>query len=244
MTGAIIQARTGSTRLPNKVFSEIVGKPLIWHIVNRLKYSKEIDRIIIATTTNPNDDVLEAWAVKNKIDVYRGSENDVLDRYFQAAKTYKIDIVVRITADDPFKDPKIIDSVIRLLKERSLDFAYNNSPPSFPEGIDTEVFTYRSIEVASQQSSDPFEREHVTQYFYRNPQSFRQANYPYAIDISNLRLTLDTEPDLQLTKDIYNDLYSEGSIFYLDDILKLFEKKPYLREINLNVERSAMYKKE
>jgi spore coat polysaccharide biosynthesis protein SpsF len=243
MISAIIQARTGSTRLPNKVFSEIVGKPLIWHIVNRLRYSEKIERIIIATTINQNDDVIEEWAANNQIDIYRGSENDVLDRYFQAAKKFKTDIIVRITADDPFKDPKIIDFVIRLLENKMLDFAYNNSPPTFPEGIDTEVFTYNSIEVAALNSIDPFEREHVTQYFYRNKAIFRQANYPYIRDISNLRWTIDTELDLRFAREIYENLYTEGEIFYLEDILNLIERKPGLKEINKNVERSAMYKK-
>jgi spore coat polysaccharide biosynthesis protein SpsF len=124
-----------------------------------------------------------------------------------------------------------------------LDFAYNNSPPTFPEGIDTEVFTYNSIEVAALNSIDPFEREHVTQYFYRNKAIFRQANYPYIRDISNLRWTIDTELDLRFAREIYENLYTEGEIFYLEDILNLIERKPGLKEINKNVERSAMYKK-
>jgi spore coat polysaccharide biosynthesis protein SpsF len=243
MVTAIIQARTGSKRLPNKIFSKIVGKPLIWHIVDRLKYSKRIQSVVLATTTSTNDDSIQDWCERNNVKIFRGSEDDVLDRYYQAAMANKSNIIVRITADDPFKDPHIIDSVIDLFESRSLDFAYNNSPPTFPEGLDTEVFSFDSLKKAALQSVDPFEREHVTQYFYRNPEIFKQANFPFSKDLSYLRWTIDLEPDLIMVKEIYENLYFEGKIFLMEDILNLLEKKPYLKEININVERSSMYKK-
>lgn len=238
---AIIQARTGSTRFPSKVFALLANKPLLWHIVNRLTFSKKIDEIVIATTTNLNDDRIESWAIENEVKVFRGSEEDVLARYYEAAKFCEADIIVRITADDPFKDPVIIDEVIELLQQENLDFAYNNNPPSFPEGLDTEVFTFSAIEKAYNNAKDDFEREHVTQYFYRNPTLFKHKNYAYSENKSYLRWTLDTLQDYEMVKEVYHHLYKEGSIFLMNDIFKLLELHPAIAEMNKDVKRSAMY---
>jgi len=239
---AIIQARLGSTRLPKKVFADLAGKPLIWHVINRLKYSDRIDNIVLATTNSPADDDLANWATKEQVDLFRGSENNVLERFYFAAKHYSADIIVRITADDPFKDPAIIDKVIDKLLDENLDFAYNNNPPTFPEGLDTEVFTYEAIEKAYFQSNDDYEKEHVTQYLYRNYELFKQSNFCNVNDISNLRWTIDTELDYEMTKQVYNVLYKNGSIFQTNDILQLLNEKPEISQINIDVARSAMYK--
>ncbi|MEI7423454.1 MAG: glycosyltransferase family protein [Prolixibacteraceae bacterium] len=243
MIAAIIQARTGSIRLPNKVFKSLCGKPLIWHIVNRIKFSKKIDKIILATTQNPNDDILEIWALKNGISCFRGNENNVLDRYYQTANHYSADTIVRITADDPFKDPEIIDEVIKLFEESNLDFAYNNAPPTFPEGLDTEVFSFKALQKAWENSTDYFEKEHVTQYFYRNPSLFRQLCLKNCSDLSYLRWTIDTLPDWEMTEIIYNKLYHTKDIFYMTDILTLLAKEPAIAKINSSVKRSTMYTK-
>lgn len=241
MIAAIIQARTGSTRLPNKVLKEICGKPLIWHITNRLKYSKKIDKIILATTQRISDNVLEKWAIENEIFYFRGSENDVLDRYYQAARFFRVDTIVRITADDPFKDSSIIDQVIDLYEYNKLDFAYNNNPPSFPEGLDIEVFSFDALEKAANNSVDPFEREHVTQYLYKNSSIFNQACLKNPIDLSYLRWTIDTQKDWDMAEIIYNKLYKINNNFSMLDILDLINKEPYIATINSTVKRSAMY---
>ena len=241
MIAAIIQARLNSTRFPRKVLTELEGKPLIYHVVDRLRWSKRIEKIALATTVNPADDELVEWAYKNDLPCFRGSEEDVLDRYFMASKSLNADMVVRITSDDPFKDPVIIDSVIYLLISGRLDFAYNNKPPSFPEGLDIEVFTFEALERASKESIDPFEREHVTQYFYRNPVKFKQTNHAYKKDLSSLRWTIDTEKDLEMARIVYKELYHEGEIFLFEDILNLLDKKPWISSINNSVKRSAMY---
>lgn len=241
MIAAIVQARTGSTRLPNKVFKQLCGKPLIWHITNRLKYSHKINSIILATTTNPNDDILERWSVENNISCYRGSENDVLDRYFHAAQCFKADTIVRITADDPFKDTLVIDEVINLFENSKLDFAYNNNPPTFPEGLDTEVFSFEALTKAFNNSTDPFEREHVTQYFYRNPSVFFQKCLQNPVDLSYLRWTIDTQQDWDMAKIVYDRLYHINEHFSMNDILELIKKEPYIATINSTVIRSAMY---
>jgi spore coat polysaccharide biosynthesis protein SpsF len=239
---AIIQARLGSTRFPKKVFADLAGKPLIWHVINRLKYSDRINNIVLATTNSTTDDDLANWANIEHVNLFRGSENNVLERFYFAAKQYSADIIVRITADDPFKDPTIIDKVIDTLLDENLDFAYNNNPPTFPEGLDTEVFTYDAIEKAYFQSNDDYEKEHVTQYFYRNNEVFKQSNFRNVNDISNLRWTIDTELDYEMTKQVYNVLYREDSIFQMNDILRLLDEKPEISLINLDVARSAMYK--
>ncbi|NLD95020.1 MAG: cytidyltransferase [Fibrobacter sp.] len=244
MLAAIIQARMGSTRFPNKIFENISGTPLIEHVVNRLLPSKTIKKVIIATTQNPKDDVLVEWCAKKKITFYRGSEDDVLGRYYGAAENFGATEIVRVTADDPCKDWRIIDSVVDLLRKEKLDFAYNNKPPSFPEGVDTEVFTFDAIKKSYKNAKDQFEREHVTQYMYRNPGLFKQMNYSFGKDLSHIRLTIDTQKDIEFVREIYKELYKpNGSPFSLDELLIFLSSRPELLEINSGVARSAMYSK-
>jgi spore coat polysaccharide biosynthesis protein SpsF len=240
---AIVQARTGSTRLPNKVFFDLEGSPLIWHVFNRIKESKFINQFILATTDKIEDNELETWAVNNDISIFRGRENDVLDRYFQAAKQYKSDIIVRITADDPLKDYKVVDLVINELLVNDIDFAFNNNPVSFPEGMDVEVFKFDALKLANELSKDLFEREHVTQFFHRNPLLFSSRNINYFQDLSHLRWTIDTIQDYKMIKVIYGSLYKLNNTFDFDDILKLLESEPEIAKINSEEIRSEMYKK-
>lgn len=243
MITAIIQARMGSTRLPGKTMIRFSGNSLLGHIIERLTYSKKISSIVVATTTSPADDPLVEWAEKNKLKYFRGSEADVLSRYYEAAKFSNAKHVARITADDPFKDPEIIDAVADLYFNEALDFAYNNKPPSFAEGLDTEIFSFEALSRAQHDAIDPFEREHVTQHFYRNPAKFRQKNLMSPVDYSNFRWTIDTQEDLKMAEAVYENLYTPGRIFLAGDILKLLEAKPDIALINKDVNRSAMYKK-
>jgi spore coat polysaccharide biosynthesis protein SpsF len=238
---AIVQARTGSTRFPNKVFSKLSDKPLIWHVFNRLKYSKLLNFIVLATTDNVNDDSLVSWAIENNVYYFRGDEYDVLSRYYHCAKETSADIIVRITADDPFKDPEIIDLAIEKFIELGLNFISNNNPPSFPEGLDVEVFDFKSLEIAFNSSIDQFEREHVTQYFYRNPEMFKMVNLTNFENVSNLRWTIDTEKDYSMAKKIYDNLYNESKIFLFKDIMSFISKFPEVSLINSNESRSSMY---
>jgi spore coat polysaccharide biosynthesis protein SpsF len=241
MLAAIIQARTGSTRFPNKIFADISGKPLISHVVDRLRPSKYIDQIILATTMNTKDDVLEKWCSDNGVQCFRGSEDDVLSRYYHAAEACNASEIVRVTADDFCKDYRVIDSVVELFRKESLDFAYNNKPPSFPEGLDTEVFSRTSLGRSFNGNLDDYEREHVTQYMYRRPEIFKQKNFAFNRNVSSLRLTIDTEDDLTLAREIYRQLYTPGGWFGLESILDLFDKNPNLAKINSTVKRSTMY---
>jgi|LauGreDrversion4_2_1035121.scaffolds.fasta_scaffold23544_2 spore coat polysaccharide biosynthesis protein SpsF len=240
--GAIIQARTGSTRLPNKIFAKIIEKPLLWHIYNRISYSKLIDNIIIATTDKNEDNIIEEWANENNILIYRGSENDVLSRFYNAAVENAIDIIVRITADDPFKDPTLIDEAISELVNKNLNFVYNNKPPTFPEGLDVEIFDFNSLKKANNKSTSLFEREHVTQYFFNNLDEFKHLNITSIHNNALLRWTIDTASDLEMTEVVYENLYKENQIFLYEDILNLIKQKPQIAKININIERSEMYK--
>ena len=239
---AIIQARCGSTRLPNKIFADIDGKPLLWHVVNRLTYVKSIDEIIIATTTNPADDRIEEWCSEQNVKCYRGSENDVLNRYYEASVANPSDVVVRITADDPFKEPSVIDKVITTLIEDGYDLVTDNFPPSFPEGLDCEAFTFDVLRTMEMSTQDSFEREHVTQYVYHNPDKFRIGNVSSGTNLSHYRWTIDSEEDYQMVKAVYGNRDKDAQgILLMDEILSILKKNPEIAEINSTVKRSAMY---
>lgn len=240
---AVIQARCGSTRFPNKVFADLCGHPLIFHVVNRLRFAKSIDEIVLATTTNPLDDKLEEWGRQQEILIYRGSENNVLNRFFMASELVEADIIIRITADDPFKEPSIIDKAVGTLIETKSDFVCNNNPATYPEGLDVEVFTKEALNRAERFSDNAFEREHVTQYFYRHPCDFKIINISNSNNLSHLRWTIDTDEDFFMTQKVYSQLYKdENSIFYMNDILNLLKQQPEIAEINSAVARSEMYK--
>lgn len=239
---AIIQARCGSSRFPNKVFAEIDGKPLLWHVVDRLRYSTLIDRIIIATTTNSKDNSIAKWCEQEQVDCFRGSEEDVLNRYYSASLAFPSDVIVRITADDPFKEPSVVDEVIRVLLNEDKDLVTNNYPPSFPEGLDCEAFTFSALETMEKTTYDSFEREHVTQYIYHNPDKFRIGNVVSERQLSTYRWTIDNQEDYEMVKAIYaHRKRKESGILLMNEILEIINENPEIAQINLGVKRSAMY---
>lgn len=241
---AIIQARCGSTRFPNKVFADIDGKPLLWHVVNRLALAKTINKIIIATTTNDKDDLIEKWCNENDIACFRGSEEDVLNRYYSASVAFPSDIVVRITADDPFKEPSVIDAVVNKLINEGFDHVTNNFPPTWPEGLDCEAFKFSALEISEKTTHNKFEREHVTQYIYHNPDKFKIGNVASETNLSHLRWTIDKEADYEMVKIIYAKRNPKNTgILLMDEILDILKNNPEITEINSSVERSAMFKK-
>lgn len=240
---AIIQARCGSTRFPDKVFADINGMPLIWHSVNRLKQAKKINKIIIATTVSPKDDKIEKWCKENGVDCFRGNEENVLNRYYCASEAFPSDYIVRITADDPFKEPAVIDAVITKLIDEGYDHVTDNLPPSFPEGLDCEAFTKKALDQSEKDAETDFEREHVTQYIYHHPEIFKIGNVSCDRNLSHLRWTIDKEADLEMVRAIYAHRNPQNTeILLMNEILQILKDNPEIEKINSEVERSAMYK--
>ncbi len=235
VTGIIIQARTGSTRLPGKVVKNIEGKTVLEHVIERLKRLKKEKKIILATTDKKEDDVLEKIAKKCQVSVFRGSENDVLDRFYQAAKLFDVDPIVRITADCPLLDPKIVKEVVDFYSENNFDYVCNAHPPTFPDGMDVEVFSFKILEECWQKAKTPEEREHVTPYIFKNQQKFNVGNFLSKEDFYDLRLVLDEKEDLVLIRKIYKELYRHNPNFGLKEIIELIKNKPELVKINQKV---------
>jgi len=231
---AIIQARMGSTRLPGKVLMEISGKPLLWHVVNRVSYSKYISQIVIATSTNPKDDEIEKFAKKYNLNIFRGSENDCLDRYYKAAKKYKADVIVRITADCPLICPKIIDKVILEYIKGDFDYVTNTIVYTYPDGCDVEVFSFEALEKAWREAKDPVEREHVTVYI-RNSEEFKIKNVvnDKPVNPQEYKWSVDKQNDLEFVKEVYNHLYNDRKVFSYKDIMNLLRKNPWIKKINM-----------
>ena len=241
MIGCIIQARMGSSRLPGKALMKSdSGKPLLYYVINQLRYCSKIKNLVIATTTNQEDDEIEKFANNNSVNVFRGKEKDVLDRYFQCAKKYSFSTIVRITADCPLIDPQIVDKVIEQFFSENCDFATNTLTRTFPIGTDVEVFSFSALNNAWENAQLPSEREHVTPYFH-NKENFKIINVENDKNISNLRLTVDRIEDVELIKQILNNISINP--IHLEDILELFSQKPELIEINKHINHNEGFNK-
>lgn len=237
---AIVQARMASTRLPGKVLKIVKRKPLLEHLIDRLRFSKHIDKIVIATSVSKKDDAIEKLGKKLGVECFRGSENDVLDRYYQAAVEYDADVIVRITADCPVIDPVIVDKMINSYKKRLSEYDYfSNVFPkrTYPRGLDVEMFTFDALKEAWKNAVKKPDREHVTPYIYMHPEKFRIFNYKDKRDFSMYRWTVDTSEDLKLIREIYNALYRKGKLFKYDEILSMIKGKPELIKINETVKQ-------
>jgi len=238
---AIIQARMGSTRLPGKILKNILGEPMLLKLVKRVKSANTLDEIVVATTALSEDDIVEELCNKNGICVFRGDADDVLNRYYFAAKQFDAGIIVRLTGDNPLVDPQIIDSAVSKFLElkniQSIDYLLTQN---YPYGINVEVFSFSTLERAFNYGMEPYEREHVTPFIYRNPNKFNLYFQKYSKDYSAYRLTVDTPEDLKLIETIFNELYFTKEIFLLEDIIKLIEEKPELIEINKGVKQKKL----
>lgn len=238
--GAIIQARMGSSRLSGKVLMDIMGEPMLWHVINRLGFSRKINEIILAIPDTKENDILEKFAKKNKIKYFRGNEEDVLSRYFKAAKKFKCDVVVRITSDCPLIDPKIIDKIIEDHLDSTADYTANILKRTYPKGLDVEVLSLKTLEKIFKEAKEKQYREHVTLYIREHPEKFKRVNVKNKEDFSHFRWTVDEEKDLEFIREIYKRLYKKGKIFLMEEIVKLLEKDPELLEINKNVKRKKI----
>jgi len=243
MIGCIIQARTGSTRLPGKTMKKINEIDTVLSFgINQVKSSKTIDKIVIATTDLPEDDLIFDYMNKLNIPCFRGKSKDVLDRYYQCAKKFGFSIIVRITSDCPLVDPLIIDDVVSyFLKNNEFDYVSNVHPiTTFPDGTDVEVFTFKALEKSWEEAKKPSEREHVTPYIYHS-KKFHLGNIKNSKDLSNLRWTVDHKEDLDLIKEIVRKISKRPIL--MSDILDLFSKLPYLQDINKGIKPNEGYLK-
>lgn len=224
---AIVQARMGATRLPGKVLMDVAGRPVLWHVINRVARANTIDQVVVATTDRPGDDIVARYCGSNGVAVFRGSESDVLDRYYRCAKAYGADHVVRITADCPLHDPAVIDYVDCEYLKGGCDYATNAMEYTFPEGFDTEIFSMAALENAWAKASLPSEREHVTPYVRKHCRVRDvKAPKPYPV----YRCSLDHPADLKFIRRIYAGIGRE--MFGVDDVVKFLSDHPEILAIN------------
>jgi spore coat polysaccharide biosynthesis protein SpsF len=236
---AIIQARMGSTRLPGKVLMNLCGETVLARVVQRLRRATLIDCIVVATTNRPSDDVIVRECNSLQVACLRGSETDVLDRYWQAAQWFGAEVIVRVTSDCPLIDPELADETIRAFLRQPFDYASNALERTYPRGLDTEVFTIAALERAWREANKPYEREHVTPYIYEHPELFRLLSIRAERDYSAYRWTLDTPEDMQLMQAIYAR-FADRDNFGWREILALMEREPELATLNSLVQQKAV----
>jgi spore coat polysaccharide biosynthesis protein SpsF len=236
---AIVQARMGSTRLPGKVLLDLGGQTVLARVLRRLGRATLLERVIVATTTSPLDDEIVDECTRSQVDCFRGSEPDVLDRYYNAANTARADAVMRITADCPLIDPELVDETIRRFQNAQADYASNAIQCTYPRGLDVEVFSVAALKVAWQNAPKAYEREHVTPYLYEHPEIFRLVSVVGTADYSQYRWTLDTVEDLQLLRAIYARFKDEDT-FSWRDVIALMEREPQLAHLNCNVPQKSL----
>jgi spore coat polysaccharide biosynthesis protein SpsF len=256
--GCIIQARMSSTRLPGKVMMKVENENTILDcVINQLQSSKEIKDIVIATTDQKEDDVIVEFVKRREIKYFRGSEKDVLDRYYQCAKKFNFAEIIRITSDNPLIDYEVADTVVKYFKLNNYDYittsgpwAFNRgettdlSPPTshckYPSGYDVEVFTFSALENAWKNAKLPSEREHVTPYIFKNKEIFRQTSIGNSEDLSRFRCTVDTKYDLELIQKIYSNIKKRPILLY--DVIKLLKANPELVKINAHAKADGYIK--
>lgn len=240
---SIIQARTGSSRLPKKVLFEIEGIPVIRHVYNRVSSSKLIDSTFVATTDLLEDDGLVFFCEANEIPVFRGSSSNVLDRFYQLAKLINPKYIVRITSDCPVIDPQVIDHIIEEHLKGNFDYTSNTLEIPYPDGQDVEIFNFSSLENAWRNARLASDLEHVTPYIKLNENKFRINKVLSKKSYSKYRWTLDEKEDFELMKEFYKELYRENPLFGMKELLKLNFEKPHLQKINSMHHREEGYKK-
>lgn len=237
---AVIQARMGSSRLPGKVLMPLLGEPLLYRIVERLRTVAAISEIVVATSDRAEDIQIVNLCRDRGISFFSGSELDVLDRFYQAAKAFRADWVVRITGDCPLIDPSVLSQLIDFSKNKQLDYAavatgagaLHLKGGRFPDGMDAECFTFKTLEKAAREATLPGDREHVTPYIWRNTDLFASSLMTSVVDYSNLRLTVDNKQDFDLIQQLYQNLYERSPVFGLDAVVDYLKKNHELLDMN------------
>ena len=236
MVLAILQARCSSRRLLNKVLKPLLGRAMVLREIDRLTHSRYIDWLVLATSVDASDDGLYDVAREAGIDVYRGSLDDVLDRYYACAKEYGADHIVRVTGDCPVIDWRVTDNVIERHLAECND--YTHTTERFPDGLDTEIMTFTALEQAHREAQLTSEREHVTLYFRNHPERFRIGSVDCVEDYGDLRWTVDEPCDFAFVEAVYEKLYAKNNDFSMQDILALLKEHPDLRTLNQGIVRN------
>jgi spore coat polysaccharide biosynthesis protein SpsF len=236
---ATIEARMTSSRLPGKVMLNVLNKPILSYLVDRLKTISLIDEIVLATTSNKSDDILEVFANKNKIKCFRGSENNVLERVINAGLEVNADLIVEVTGDCPILDPLIVDQTIRVFLNNNVDYVSNNHIRSYPDGMDVQVFKLQTLIQSSKLTNDKLDQEHVTLFIRNHPELYSKINLvaPQNLHWPDLGLTLDEESDYILLKTIIENF--NGLNFTCSEVIDFIKRNPYLLEINKEVKRKG-----
>ena len=241
---AILQARMSSTRLPGKVLRPIMGRPMLALQIERIRRSAHIETLLVATSTEPSDAPIAELCAKENILCHRGSLNDVLDRFYTGAKQYKPAHVVRLTGDCPLVDPVIIDTVIDYHLEHGCDYTSNCRPPTYPDGLDAEIFRYSVLETAWKEAKETYQREHVTPFIWQQPDRFKLGNVTNKKDLSDLRWTVDRAEDFVVVTEIYTSLYPKQPAFGFMEILTFVHSHPEIQKLNAGFIRNESLKKD
>lgn len=236
---AVIQARTGSKRLPGKVLADIGGETMLARVVHRTQRTRQLDEVVVATTVKEMDEAIVSEANKLGVPVFRGDEQDVLDRYYQAALIHRADVVVRITSDCPLIDPEVIDRVVGAFLNETPDYASNGLIRTYPWGLDTEVITLESLARAWREARELYQRTHVTPYIYQHPGKFRLLSVRNDVDYSAYRWTVDTPEDLDFVRAVYARL-GAAEKFSWREVLEVLAREPALTELNSHIRQKAL----
>jgi len=238
-----VEARMRSSRLPGKVLKPAVGKPMLELMIERLKRARTVDAIVVATTDNPSDQPIEDLARELGVGCFRGSEADVLDRVLKAARQAAADVVVETTGDCPLISPEVVDKVVETFLMNKVDYCSNLVERTFPRGMDVEVFWFRRLEEIAQLATDPTDREHVSTYFHKHRERYSLLNVASTLPpgAADIRLTVDTQDDLEMVSSIFESLYLRNPEYDLEDVLNLVADNPSLTAINSHVEHKAVF---
>jgi spore coat polysaccharide biosynthesis protein SpsF len=238
---AVLQARASSKRLPGKVLKPILGRPMLAHQIQRIGRCKTVDRLVLATSEEGADDAVAALADQTGILCYRGSLDDVLDRFYRAALPHTPQHVVRLTGDCPLADWHVIDRVVRFTVDGGYDYGSNTIKPTWPDGLDVEVVKFAALEIAWREAHEPLDREHVMPFIHRQAERFRLGNLVNEVDLSGLRWTVDNPEDFEFVTRVYGALYPQRPDFATPDILALLASQPEIGRLNDHIPRNAGY---
>ncbi len=238
---AVLQARFSSRRLPGKVMRPILGEPMLYRQIERILRVRQIDRLVVATSTDATDDPIARMAEAKGVACFRGSLDDVLDRFYQAALPYRPIHVVRLTGDCPLADPAVIDAAIAFHLESGKDYTSNALEPTFPDGLDVEVMRFAALESAWREAKLPSQREHVTPFIYQHPENFAIGHFSQPENLSQLRWTVDEPEDFDLVTAVFEHLYPQKPDFGMRDVLAFLDANPALGNRNSRFRRNEGY---